>query len=90
MKYELTNETKTLECGTVLYRICALKDFSDIKKGNLGGWIESEENLSQIGNCWVYDEAQVYGEARLSAAAQVHGKISVSGKARLSGEAIIR
>ena len=93
MKYELTNETKTLKNGTILHRICALKSFSNIKKEDLGGWIESEENLSQIGNCWVYDEAQVYDEARVSDAAMisgrawVYGKSQVFGKSWVSGEA---
>ena len=45
-KYELTNETISFN-NRKLYRIRALKDFSDIKKGELGGYIESEKNLNQ-------------------------------------------
>lgn len=65
MKYELTKETKTL-CETILYRIKALKDFSNVKKGDLGGWIEKEENLSQEENAWVYGDAKVYGDAEIN------------------------
>ena len=48
MKYELTKESK----GN-LFRIKALKDFGNVKKGDLGGFIEKTDNLSQEGNCWV-------------------------------------
>lgn len=56
MKYELTEETKTLP-QFILYRIRALTDFSDVKAGDIGGWVESVTNLSQHGNSWVYDDA---------------------------------
>ena len=47
-KYKLTSQV--VECkGLVLHRIRALKDFGSIKAGEVGGWIESEENLSQDG-----------------------------------------
>ena len=36
-----------LDGGINLYRIEALKDFSDVKKGDIGGCIEKGENLSQ-------------------------------------------
>lgn len=52
-KYELTSETFVLS-GHTLHRIRALKDFGSINAGELGGWVEKEENLSQYGNAWVY------------------------------------
>ena len=64
-KYVFTKECKKLLNGTVVHRIKALRDFGHVKKGNLGGWIESEDNLSHDGNCWVFDEAGVYGNARV-------------------------
>ena len=48
-KYELTKETKQL-FGLTLFRIRVLKDFGGFQKGDLGGWIEKEENLSHEGN----------------------------------------
>ena len=60
-KYELTEETIETNEGITLYRIKALKDFNYVYKGDLGGFIESEENLSQEGNCWVYDDSIVFG-----------------------------
>ena len=59
-KYEFTEEIKRI--GNIeLHRVRALCDFKDVKAGDLGGWIEKEENLSHEGSCWVYDSAQVYG-----------------------------
>ena len=62
MKYKLTNQTIQHK-GRTLYRIQALMDFRDVKTGDLGGWVESEKNLSQEGLCWIYDEGKVYGNA---------------------------
>lgn len=63
-KYELTEEKKVF-LGTALYRIRALKDFelldgTIIYAGDLGGWIEKEDNLSQEDSAWVSGEAEVY------------------------------
>ena len=57
-KYELTKETNNIGFKT-LYRIKALRDFANVKAGDLGGFIENEENLSHEGNCWVYGNARV-------------------------------
>ena len=42
-KYELTDETMEWE-GHTLHRIKALRDFNYVKAGDLGGWVESEDN----------------------------------------------
>jgi hypothetical protein len=94
MKYKLTNNTKQIGEIT-LYQIQALKDFNDVKKGDLGGWIEKEDNLSQDGDCWVYEEAcvfenaRVYGEAWISEEARVFGDTYIYEEARVYGEAWI-
>ena len=59
-KYELVKDQIITFDNRTLYRIRALKDFSNVKKGDLGGYIESESNLSQEDNCWVYGNAWVY------------------------------
>ena len=61
-KYELTSEKKVIN-GVELHQIKALKSFGNIKEGDLGGWIESEKNLSQYGGAWVGGNAMVYGDA---------------------------
>ena len=71
-KYRLT-KTKKEWCGITLYQIKYLKDFADIKKGDLGGWIEKEDNLSQEDNALVSGDARVYGDAQVSGNARVSG-----------------
>ena len=63
-KFELTNDTKIV-FGKKLFRIKALVSFGNVKAGELGGYVEKEENLSHDGNAWVYDDAWVYGDARV-------------------------
>ena len=88
-KYELTNETKTLADGTVLHRIRALRDISlyGVKAGELGGFVEGENNLSQDGDAWVSGDAKVYGNARVSGNAKVSGNAEVYGNAEVCGNA---
>lgn len=87
-KYELTNESCTT-FGRTLYRIRALTNFCYIAEGTLGGWVESEDNLSQDGNAWVYDDAVVYGDARVYGDAHVHDRAMVHGGAQVYGSAHI-
>jgi hypothetical protein len=63
-KYEFTGITKIV-CGRTLHRICAVRDFGNVKSGDLGGWIEREINLSHDGNAWVSDNAKVCGNAKV-------------------------
>lgn len=70
-KYELTSETKVV-FGRTLHRIKALISFEGVNSGDLGGWIEKEENLDQYGNAWVFGNAQVFGNARVCGNAQVY------------------
>lgn len=71
-KYELTSETLRYK-GCTLHRIKALKYFGSIKAGELGGWVEKEENLPQYGNAWVYGDARVCGDAEVCGNARVCG-----------------
>ena len=93
-KYELTTETLQL-AGLTLYKIKAVKNFGSVKAGELGGWIESEENLSQADNAWVYnnakvfDKARVYGDAAVSDDAKVCGYAAVFDNAKVCGYAAV-
>ena len=78
MKYKLTKEK--IEHGhgpggRTLYRIRATKNFGNIRKGDLGGFIEKKSNLSQRGNCWVYGDALVSGNAQVFGTARVFGTV---------------
>ena len=85
-KYEFTGETKEVE-GHTLHRIRAVRSFGSVKKGDLGGWIESENNLSHMGDCWVSGDALVYGEARVCERAKVYENALVYGNAFVCGDA---
>ena len=61
-KFELTTNTKMF-LGKKLFQIKALISFGDVEAGELGGYIEKEENLSQAGDAWVTDNAWVTGDA---------------------------
>lgn len=65
LKYKLTKNTKKFGV-TTLYQIQATKSFSNIKKGELGGWIQKRDNLSHTGNAWVSGDARVSGNAWVS------------------------
>lgn len=64
-KYEFTGETKVM-AGVTLKRIRALISFGFVAKGEIGGFIEDEKNLSHGGNAWVTDNARVTGNARVT------------------------
>ena len=85
-KYKLTDETINVN-GKTLYRIKSLKDFGNVKKGDKGGFVEKEENLSQSGDCWVYDNAKVYNNAKVFDYADIYGNAEVFGNAIVSGNA---
>lgn len=86
-KYELTNSTIKFD-GQILCRIKALKDFGDVKAGDLGGYVSDENNLSQNGNCWVYDDAKVYGLGEVRDNATIH-QISLIRSSTVTGDSII-
>ena len=88
-KFELTGEQKHC-CGITLFRIKALKSFSDVVVGQTGGWVEKEENLSQDGDAWVSGNAVVKGDAVVSGDAWVSGNAVVSGRAYISGNAFVK
>lgn len=81
-KYRLTDETIEY-CTHTLHRIEALIDFGDVKKGDKGGWIEKESNLSHKGNCWVRNEAMVFGDAKVYDNARIYQESKVYGQARV-------
>ena len=85
-KYELTAES-IVKFGRTLFRIKALVAFENVKEGELGGFVEKEENLDQSGNAWVSDDAWVFGDARVFGNAWVSNDAWVFGDARVFGNA---
>lgn len=79
-KFEFTGETKTVDLWSrvaTLHRIRAVAEFGLVKVGDLGGWIEKEENLSHEGKAWVYGNAEVYGNAKVYGDAEVYGDADI-------------
>ena len=72
-KYEFVDgDTITTPSGKTLRRIRALVAIGlSVAAGDLGGYIESEKNLSTSGNAWVSGNALVYGDAEVSGNAWV-------------------
>lgn len=85
-KYKLTDEFITID-DKKLYRIEALKDFSNVKKGDKGGFVEKVANLSHFGNTWVYGNAEVYDNARACGNAIVCDNAKVYGNAKVCDNA---
>lgn len=70
-----------------LQRIRALRDIPryGVKAGDLGGYIESEENLADDGDCWVDSSSAVGSTARVSGNVLVAEGANVTGNVRLEG-----
>ena len=77
-KYKLTNEY-IIYLGKKFCQIKALKNFGNVKAGELGGYIEKEDNLSQYDNAWVYGDTRVFDEAIVKDNAMVCGEAIVKG-----------
>ena len=82
-KYELVAEKSIEYFGLKLFRIRALISFGVVSAGEEGGFVESEKNVDQSGNAWVYGDARVSGNAQVSGNAWVYGNAWVSGNAQL-------
>ncbi len=92
-KFELTDET--FNFVKTYHRIRALRDFGGVKKGDLGGFVEREGNLSHTGNAWisgyakVRDNACVMDNAIVSGSALICDEAMISGDAQVYGVAVI-
>ena len=82
-KYELIKESKTMFAEREIFRIRALKDFEDVKAGDVGGWVCSYNNLSQKGDCWIYDNAKCLDDARVYDNAVMCGNAVMFGNAKM-------
>jgi hypothetical protein len=63
----------TIQDDRKLYQIQAIRSFSDVTAGDLGGYVEKESNLSHDGVCWIYGDGCVCGDAEVSGNLRVDG-----------------
>lgn len=110
-KFELIKEDSIEVEGRTLYRIQALKDFEipirnyidepdigkySVTKGQIGGYVEKEENLSHEGGCWILQNAKAYGNALVKDNAHLYGWATISGDSvigdycQMSGRAVAK
>jgi acetyltransferase-like isoleucine patch superfamily enzyme len=90
--YYVDDDMRESGDGITVYRIQALRTFvcdngKKVCEGDYGGFVEKEFNLSQRGNCWIYDDAVAVGEARVKDHAVVHGHAEISDYARVNDHA---
>ena len=93
-KYELVKSESIVHNGRTLYRIRALREFTisrgvAIKVGDIGGFVESENNLSQEDICWIFDDAKVYENAKICGDAKICCDAKVFGNAKVWGDAFV-
>lgn len=104
MKYELVkNDCVRVYTGyqsILLFRIKALIDLMCvdnstgniilIERGDLGGYVQTEDNLSQVGTCWIHENAIVWGKAKVLEHAQILPGAEVGNDAVIGGCATVR
>lgn len=59
------------------FQIKCTKSFKYAKEGDLGGYVEKDENLDQESDAWVSGNAWVYGNAEVSGNARVSGNAEI-------------
>lgn len=89
-KFRLSNKAKKMPCGTIVYRIEALRDipYWDVNKGDIGGFVQMEQNLSQREGdySWVGKDAVVMGrKTKVEGATIVTDEAIVQGDCLFSG-----
>lgn len=72
-----------------LYRVKALIDFGDVRKGEIGGYVENPHNLSHEGDCWIYNNAKVYDNAEIMDDAKAYNNAYIYNNAKIHGNAKI-
>ena len=96
-KYQLLETNETYQ-GEPLYRLQATETFQikgpgqksyTIDRGELGGYVTGENNLSREGTCWIQSPARVVGEAQVSGNAQVTGKALMEVEAKIRDDAYL-
>ena len=88
-KYELVPDAEERFMGRVVHRICAMRDFGCVRAGSIGGFVESEDNLSQEGEAWIYGDAVVCDDAKVFENASVYGYAKVLGNASVYNDAVV-
>ena len=82
-KYELLTAGAVRLGSRELYLVRALRDFGEVREGDIGGRVESEANLSHEGEAWVGGDAWVYGDGRILGDEVVAGNVVIRDSVRV-------
>ena len=88
-KYTLLSFDKIVKDGCILYRIQAMRSFGNVVVGDLGGYVESYDNLSHDGDCWTHCQSWVYGKARVYENAYIGQYVTAKERSKVYGNAFI-
>jgi len=88
-KYKMTKKI-IIWNGATLHRIKALKNFNNVKKGDIGGYVQYEHNLSQDGDCWLYENSKAYNAASVNGNSRIYDNAEIYENAVINGESLIR
>ena len=88
-KYKLLEDAHLRVGEKTVFFIQALRDFGDVKAGDIGGAVEAESNLAHDGDCWVYHSAKVYGKGKVSGNAKIKDTAEVYDFATVTDDAVV-
>lgn len=84
-KYEILKSNSIVNAyGIKLYQIRALCDGVHFKKGDLGGYVQHKNNLSQHECGWIGEGIEIFGDVRLYDEAFIYGKGCIVGNKTIS------
>lgn len=97
-KFELIDDDTVVVDGVTLYRVRAVREFGGarrgcpvvvVKRGELGGYVASEDCLSQEGLAWVYNDAKIV-DGYVGGSSSLFGRAVLKGGARLVHDVELR
>ena len=96
-KFELVDDDTVVVDGVTLYRVRAVRDFGGtrrgrrvvVKRGELGGYVASEDCLSQEGLAWVYSDAKIV-DGYVGGSSSLFGRAVLKGGGRLVHDVELR
>ena len=83
-KYAMTDDTIEID-GHILHRIEASINGKYFRIGDKGGFIETEDNLSHYGDCWIFGDGKVYENSKILDNVLIHDNVIINGNAMISG-----
>lgn len=90
-RYEILKNDSIDYKDKKLYRIKAIEDFGDIKKDEIGGYIEKYDNLIHVDNddfSWIHHDSKVYDNAVIKESSRIFDCAEIFGNSNVIGSVI--